>query len=101
MICELCLREVDETTEHHLIPRTRHKNKKNKRDFDREDVKETVSLCQPCHSQIHNLFEEKALEATYNTLEALKSEERMMKFLHWVSHKPADFKTQNKRALDR
>ena len=31
--CQLCLREVNKITKHHLIPKTRHKNKKAKKDY--------------------------------------------------------------------
>ncbi len=32
-ICELCKREVDHTTRHHLIPRTLHRNKWFKKNY--------------------------------------------------------------------
>ena len=99
--CELCMREVVETSEHHLIPKTRHKNRKNKKSFDREEVKVVVDLCQPCHSQIHNLFTEKELERSFNTIDLLKSEERMSKFLVWISKKSGTLRTKNKRETNR
>jgi hypothetical protein len=54
--CELCQREVDEITTHHLIPRTRHKHKKSKKGFMRDGAKSRpVALCRPCHNQVHML----------------------------------------------
>ncbi len=57
--CELCRREVGETTSHHLIPRTRRK--KNKKDFMRDDGKSRpVYLCRPCHKRVHQLTNKEA-----------------------------------------
>jgi hypothetical protein len=67
--CVICGRE-ETLTRHHLIPRTRHSNKKNKRDFEREVVRQVVGICRPCHSQIHALLSEKELEREYNTVRA-------------------------------
>lgn len=59
-------------TRHHLIPRTRHSNKRNRRDFERADVKKRIAwLFRSCHNHVHALFTEKALEREFNTLEAL------------------------------
>lgn len=86
-ICDLCGRTVEVRTKHHLIPKTRHKNKKNKRDFERAEVKETVYFCIPCHKQIHKLLTEKELEREYNSLEAIKNHKRVKKFIEWIKHK--------------
>jgi len=84
-ICELCGREVDKRTKHHLIPKTRHKNKKNKKLFDRQEVRTRVAwLCRPCQNQIHALFTEKQLERELNTLEALKAHPEVWKFVEWL-----------------
>jgi len=97
--CELCGREVDEVTKHHLIPRTRHANKRNKREFDRREVKERIPLlCRPCHKQIHALFSEKELERNYNTLEALKPHPEVAKFIAWLEDKPAGLKVTVRKA---
>lgn len=88
-VCEMCDREVDETSQHHLIPQTRHSNKKNKKLFDRKEVKERkVDLCQPCHSKIHSVFTEKELERTYNTLEIIQSHPEIVKFIVWIQKHP-------------
>jgi len=88
MICELCCRDVDKTTEHHLIPKTRHKNKKNKSLFDRKDVKERkANLCNPCHNKVHSILTEKELEINYNTVSAIKKHPDIIKFVKWISKK--------------
>jgi len=97
-ICALCDRDVDETTEHHLIPKTRHKNKKNKKLFTREEVKERkISVCRPCHDNIHALFSEKVLAREYNTLEKLENHPSIIKFTNWIKNKPIDTNIPNRR----
>ncbi len=100
--CELCGRQVEEVTKHHLIPRTRHKNKKNKKDFTRGDVKgRLVYLCRPCHKQIHTVLTNKELERDYNTLEALRAHPELRAFCAWVAKRPADTFVRSRRAARR
>lgn len=100
--CELCERKVNEVTMHHLIPRTRHANKKNKKEFDRKEVRERVAwLCRPCHKQIHALFTEKELERDFNTLAALKAHPKIGKFVNWLRDKPPGLRVIVKSANDK
>lgn len=96
-ICGLCGRE-ERLTRHHLIPRTRHHNKRNKREFDREEVKETVALCRPCHSQVHALLTEKELEREWNTIEKVREHPDVSRFVAWIAGKPAGFRMPVRRA---
>ncbi len=89
--CAICGRD-EVLTRHHLIPRTRHHNKKNKRDFDRTIVKETVGICRPCHSQIHLLLTEKQLERDWNSIERLLGHPELAKFAEWIARKPPGFR---------
>ena len=89
--CAICGRG-ETLTRHHLIPRTRHRNKKNKRDFERAVVRQVVGLCRPCHSQIHQLLSEKELERKFNTVPRLKAHPGIAKFAAWIAAKPAGFK---------
>lgn len=90
--CELCHRAMI-VTKHHLIPRTRHKNKRNKRLFDRDEVKHRVAwLCRPCHNHVHNMLTNKQLELEYNTLESLATHPEIAKFAQWISNKPTGLK---------
>jgi 5-methylcytosine-specific restriction endonuclease McrA len=89
--CAICGR-VETLTRHHLIPRTRHHNKRNKREFDRFVVKQTVGICRPCHSQIHLLFSEKELERDWNTVEKLRTHPELTKFAQWIATKPRGFR---------
>jgi 5-methylcytosine-specific restriction endonuclease McrA len=89
--CAICGRE-ETLTRHHLIPRTRHHNKRNKREFDRGTVKRTVGICRPCHSQIHALLTEKELERDYRTVEKLRAHPEVKKFAAWIATKPRGFR---------
>ncbi|MDZ8185754.1 MAG: HNH endonuclease [Nostoc sp. ChiSLP02] len=75
--CELCRREMESLTVHHLVPRQNTKRKK-------QDPGPTVNICSPCHRQIHALFDNKLLARELNTLEKLTNEPQMQKFLAWV-----------------
>jgi hypothetical protein len=89
--CAICGRE-EVLTRHHLIPRTRHPNKKNKRDLDRTTVKRTVGICRPCHSQIHLLLTEKELEREWNSVEKLLGHPGLVHFAEWIREKPRGFR---------
>ena len=75
--CELCDRNHESLTVHHLVPRQAVKRKK-------ADPGPTVDICSACHRQIHTLFTNQQLAKSFNTLEKLQSEQRMQKFLSWV-----------------
>ncbi|MDF7810440.1 HNH endonuclease [Hymenobacter sp. YC55] len=71
--CALCEREVQQLSRHHLIPREeggRHGP--------------TADLCQPCHSSVHLLLDNKELARQYHTIEALRGAEKLQKYLHWI-----------------
>ena len=98
--CAICGRE-ETLTRHHLIPRTRHHNKRNKREFERAVVRQVVGICRPCHSQIHQLLSEKELERDYNTVARLKAHPGIAKFAEWIAAKPSGFKAAMQRARPR
>ena len=91
--CELCGRSMAALTKHHLIPRTRHRKKRNKRLFEREEVKTRILwVCRPCHNHIHDVLSEKELEACYNTRQALLGHPEIRRFVAWISSKPEGLK---------
>ncbi len=77
MHCELCEREMDALTVHHLIPRQKTKRKK-------IEPGPTINICSACHKQIHTLFDNTRLATELNSIERLKNEPQMQKFLSWV-----------------
>jgi hypothetical protein len=87
--CELCNRRVVALTRHHLIPVTRHKNRRNKRDFERIDVKHRIALlCRPCHAHVHATIDNKCLERDFNSIEALAAHPEIARFTDWISRRP-------------
>jgi hypothetical protein len=87
-ICE----RKERLTRQHLIPRTRHSNKWNKREFDRVMVRTVAGICRPCHSQIHQILNEKELEREFNTIQKLPAHPEIAKLTIWIRSKPAGFR---------
>ncbi|MEK8133147.1 HNH endonuclease [Paenibacillus filicis] len=75
--CALCGRQGVETTRHHLTPKEKGGT-----------FLPTADLCIPCHKQIHALFTNEELEDGLDTLEALRSHERLSGFLRWIRKQP-------------
>ena len=72
-ICELCGRKKLNTTTHHLIPKEEGGR-----------YMDTVMLCIPCHKMVHALYTNKELAVRLNTLEAMKEDEKLSRFITWV-----------------
>jgi hypothetical protein len=83
--CDLCNRELP-TTEHHLIPKTNHKNKWFRKNFSIKDMRtRKIDACADCHPAIHKFIpSEKELGRYYNTLEKLLAHPQISKFVEWV-----------------
>ncbi len=73
--CELCERRGVTTTEHHLIPRE---------EGGKDKDTPTVRLCLPCHRQIHALYTNRVLGLRLNTIEKMRADERIARYLNWV-----------------
>jgi hypothetical protein len=54
----------------------------------------TVNICSACHRQIHGLFDNKRLAQELNSLDKLRSEPQMEKFLSWVKKQKPDKRVQ-------
>ncbi|MCU0735151.1 MAG: hypothetical protein MUF20_06465 [Methylotetracoccus sp.] len=90
--CELCLRNTELVTKHHLIPRSQHDKRYARRRFTREEMVSRVAwLCPPCHKFIHTVFTERELGAAWNQLEALRQHPEIADFIRWLAAKPSDF----------
>ncbi len=79
MICILCERDVERFSKHHLTPASR-------------GGKETVPICEDCHSSIHRFFTNIELERVYNTVEKLLEHEDFKKHIKWLSKQPIETK---------
>ncbi|MDS0474398.1 hypothetical protein [Natrinema sp. 1APR25-10V2] len=77
--CALCRRivpneRIDDpqvVQEHHLRPEERA-------------TSPTVLLCRPCHKQIHALFTNDELRDGYDTIDALRSADRLTDYIGWI-----------------
>ncbi len=91
--CQLCGRAMAHLTRHHLIPRTRHRNKRAQKRFPVADMRTRILwVCRPCHNHIHDVLTEKELEADYHTRKALLAHPEISRFIGWIRGKPAGFR---------
>ena len=72
-ICELCHREVDRYTIHHLIPRARGGR-----------LGPKAKLCATCHRQLHAMFSEATLAQELSSIELLRTNTLVNSYLKWV-----------------
>lgn len=82
--CPICGRGVPETTDHHLIPKSR-------------GGKILITICLDCHRSIHAFFSNKELEDTYHTVPALMSHEGFRKHIKWLSKQDPNRRYKTKR----
>ncbi|EGF31135.1 hypothetical protein IMCC9480_320 [Oxalobacteraceae bacterium IMCC9480] len=57
-----------------------------------------MSLHRICHRQIHALFTETELARQFSTVEQLKQQDEMSRFLKWVKTKPNDFFEKSRKS---
>ena len=69
--CALCEREVGRVNRHHLIPKS-------------EGGSVTVDLCLPCHKTLHSFFTNRTLAKELYTIETLRQEPEIARYLTWV-----------------
>jgi hypothetical protein len=79
MRCELCEREAERLTIHHLIPRQKDGGGGPR-----------AEICSACHRQVHALFDNATLARELNCVERLRDEPRMQRFLAWVRKQDPD-----------
>jgi len=73
--CELCDRQVSETTRHHLTPKS-------------EGGLITVALCPTCHQTLHRFFSNQTLAKEFSSIEALQNDPEIAQYLSWVRRQP-------------
>jgi hypothetical protein len=79
--CPLCGRPMvsgPSIDEHHLVPAS-------------FGGKEKTLMHRICHQKIHATLSEKELAAWYHTVERLRSQEDIRKFIAWVRRKPPEY----------
>ena len=99
--CELCRRAVEKLTNHHLIPRTRHRNRRVRRDRTPAEIHRTIRLCPPCHANLHALLTEKQLADSYDSLESLRSNPAVARFTDWIRNRATSTRVPVRRRRDR
>ncbi len=77
--CALCERATAQLTIHHLTPRQQAKRQGRK-----VAPIPTTALCPACHRQLHATFSNAQLARELNSVEKLKSDPAMQRFLAWV-----------------
>jgi hypothetical protein len=89
-ICALCGRPMPEgarPTRHHLTPKLKGGAKA-----------PTVLLHGICHNAIHARFSEAELARRLNSVESLRADPEIARFLAWIGNKPPDFHAPTRRA---
>lgn len=71
--CELCRRNVDHYTVHHLTPKSRGGR-----------LGPTAMLCSTCHRQMHSMFSEITLARELHSLELLQANPQVKDYLKWI-----------------
>jgi hypothetical protein len=82
--CPLCNRDIEHTSDHHLVPRSR-------------GGKETLPVCLDCHKSVHAFFTNKELEDKYNTVDSLLADEKFSTHIKWLSKQDPKRRYKTKR----
>ena len=77
-------------TVHHLVPRQTVKRKQ-------AEEGPTIDICSACHRQIHSFYPNLQLARELNTLEKLRNEPKMLKFICWIRKQKSDKKIKVNR----
>ena len=88
--CELCQREVDRYTVHHLVPRAKGGRFGPK-----------ARLCPTCHRQLHALFSEATLAEELNSIALLRANPQVNSYLRWVRKQKSSGGFKVRRANNR
>jgi hypothetical protein len=60
------------------------RRRKNRQELKRRDPDRMISLCSPCHRNVHLSIDNAELERGYGSMEALKDHPRVRRFTEWV-----------------
>ena len=90
--CALCARLVPRcvTSVHHLLPRAEGGR-----------LQHCITLCKICHAQLHATFPNRVLAASYSSLERLRQDPDVRRFLRWVRKQKPHRKIKVSRRSDR
>lgn len=82
MRCALCEREVSHLTLHHLVPR--EEGPAGRKSLNGVPSPRLAEVCLACHRQVHALFDNGRLARELSSVERLRDESDMRRFLSWV-----------------
>ena len=88
--CELCERSEIKLTKHHIIPKEEGGTEK-----------DIVMICSDCHRQIHALYSNQELALRLFSIEALKNDEKLKKFIRFIKKQPATKRAVVTKSRDR
>ncbi|MBP3949497.1 HNH endonuclease [Bacillus suaedae] len=88
--CELCERQDVELTIHHLTPKE-----------EGGTFLPTVQLCIPCHKQIHALYTNKEICERLTSIERLRDDEELKRFIKWIRKQPSTSLIRIKKSNER
>lgn len=88
--CELCGRKEAELTIHHLTPKEMGGT-----------FLPTAGLCIPCHKQIHAYYTNEELAARLHTIEDLRRDPKIAKYIKWIRKQPASRLVKTKKSKER
>ncbi len=88
--CELCLREAERYTVHHLVPRAKGGRFGPK-----------ARLCPTCHRQLHALFSEATLAKELDSIDLIRANPQMSEYLRWARRQKGPTSFRVRRAKDR
>ncbi len=89
-ICELCRREVDRYTVHHLVPKASGGR-----------LAPTAKLCPTCHRQLHAMFSEDTLAREFHSIKLLEANPQVHNYLKWVRRQKGAANFRVRRANNR
>jgi len=88
-LCELCQRDFEYLTKHHLVPQSKGGKK--------ADV---AMFCRQCAAQIHELFSNRVLAHELNTLEKLRLHPDIQRYIAWARKQKRD-KIKVRRSMNK
>ena len=88
--CELCLREAERYTVHHLVPRAKGGRFGPK-----------AKLCPTCHRQLHAFFSEATLAKELHSIDLIRANPQMSEYLRWARRQKGPTSFRVRRAKDR
>jgi 5-methylcytosine-specific restriction enzyme A len=90
VLCPLCERDVPVMSDHHLVPKSRGGT-----------YEDTLPICTDCHGAIHALFDNRELESSLHTVEALKANEAFARHLRWLGRQDPGSRNRTARSRRR